>query len=263
MKFSSTNPMLSENSIVSHSDSVALSEGQVMTLEGTAKKSVMLIILCLITGFVMYGSLLSNIIENYQTSGSVSYGGCSGFVFVGMIIGLIAYLVGLFVPKIAKICAPIYAISEGIVLGAISAIAEVQFPGVALQALISTFAIATVMFVGFSYGFFKVTQKFRTFIVACGLGYMVFLLANLVFSFFDSGFAVLNVANQSVLSYGISIFAVCLASLFLLLDFDNIANLHGRASKDMEWVCGMGLLATLVWLYIELLKLFMKLQSRE
>ena len=79
----------------------------------------------------------------------------------------------------------------------------------------------------------------------------------------DNGIAVLNVENQSVISYGISIFAVCLGALFLLLDFDNIAQLHGRASKDMEWVCGMGLLATLVWLYIELLKLFMKLQSRE
>ena len=66
MKFSSTNPMLSENSIVSHSDSVAMSKGQIMTLEGTAKKSAMLILLCLITGFVMYGNLLESIIIKYK-----------------------------------------------------------------------------------------------------------------------------------------------------------------------------------------------------
>lgn len=263
MKFSSTNPMLSENSIVSHSDSVAMSKGQIMTLEGTAKKSAMLILLCLITGFVMYGNLLESIIENYQRSGSVSIAGSGVYIGVASIVGLIAYFVGLFVPKIAKICAPVYAIAEGIVLGAFSVIAEVKFPGVALQALMSTFAIAGVMFVGFSYGFFKVTQKLKSFVIACAIGYIVFLLANMILSLFGNGIAVLNVENQSVISYGISIFAVCLGALFLLLDFDNIAQLHGRASKDMEWVCGMGLLATLVWLYIELLKLFMKLQSRE
>lgn len=263
MKFSSTNPMLSESSIVSHSDSVAISEGQVMTLEGTAKKSAMLIVLCLITGFLMYGNLLDAIIENYRQTSSVSIAGCGTYIIGATIIGFVAYFAGLFIPKIAMVCAPIYSISEGVVLGALSAIVEVKFPGIALQALISTFAIAAVMFVGFSYGFFKVTQKLRTFVIACTIGYAIFLIVNMLFSIFSTGFSVLNVENQSMLSYGISIFAVCLASLFLLLDFDNIANLHGRASKEMEWVCGMGLLATLVWLYIELLKLFMKLQSRE
>ncbi len=249
MKFSSTNPMLNVDRIASNGAPTAETEfSGLMTLQGTAQKSIILIVLCLVSSVVSYT-------QNDFTQGAA--GTYSTGLFVGaMIVALIAYLVGIFATKFAFICSPIYAIAEGVCLGYISARADTYFPGAALSALLGTIAVFGVMFTGFSMGWFKVTQKFKTIVLAIAFGYLIFMLIELVLNLCGlRGVGYFNLGNHGFIVMAINALAIILASVFLLLDFDNIASLHGRVTKDYEWVCGMGLLATLIWLYLELLRM--------
>ena len=258
-KFESTNPLLNVGTIRNHdasaNGSVAQSSSSLMTLKGTAQKSLILLVLCMVTGFFMYQKILESILVN-QSMG-IGYVGILG----ASIFALVVYMVGLFVPKIAFICAPLYAISEGICLGAISAVADFQVPGVAMDALLGTTATFLVMFFGFSFGVFKVTQKFRAIVTTLCIGICVLYLLKLVVTLWsgsEHNFMAVN-STSPMISIGVSVFVLIVAACMLLLDFDNIAQLHGQVSKDYEWVCGMGLLATVVWIYIEILKLLLKL----
>lgn len=250
-KFESSNPLLNVERIERSSANVS-SEVGTMTLEGTAKKSAFLIALCAITA-AMSGAMV------YYSHNIALGTGMSVVVAIG---ALVAYLIAAFKPTTAFICAPIYALLEGALLGNISGIAELAYPGVVAYALIGTVATAGVMFVGFSYGIFKVTQKFRSIIMCMVAAFAITYVIQAVMMLFGySGFSVLSATNTSWLSFVISGVAIIVAACCLLLDFDNIAQLHGNASKHYEWVCGMGLLATLIWLYIELLKLAIKIKS--
>jgi|SRR5574344_82875 uncharacterized YccA/Bax inhibitor family protein len=257
-KFESTNPMLNVDRIRRYDSAVATkSETAMMTLAGTAQKSLILIALCIVSAGLMFSHIYNGVVDG--SINTLSYG-----LAMGALIGaLIFYFVGLFFVKTAFICAPLYAILEGVVLGNLSAIFEIQYPGIVFQATLATFSVTAVMFVGFSTGLFKVTAKFRSMIFAAGVAVFLTYIVDLLLSLFSgSGLSFLSVQNTSLLSIGISVIICIVAALFLLLDFDNIANLHGQVSKHYEWVCGMGLLATIVWLYVEILKLLAKLNNR-
>ncbi len=258
-KFESTNPLLNVERLEARGRAIGAEQsGQaLMTLKGTAQKSILLIVLCFITADLIFGHTMT------QLQASVAPG--MGYTVGAAIMGLIFYFAGLFVNRLAFIFAPLYAIAEGVFLGAISALFEMKYPGVVLNAVVGTIGVFLIMFVGFSMGIFKVTQKFRAIITTCVLGFFLLYLVNFVVSLFaGSGFDFMAVESSNpALSIGISVFAIIVASCTLLLDFDNIAQLHGEVPKSMEWVCGMGLLASLVWLYVELLKLLAKLQSND
>lgn len=257
-KFESTNPLLNVDRIRNSSRRVSSSSTNtgVMTLHGTAQKSVILLVLCAVTALLSYNIFLDKILTQSASIASLAL-----VLPVAGIIAFIAYLIGVSKPGIAFICAPVYAITEGLFLGLFSVGFELKFPGVVISALLGTISIFIVMFTGFSSGLFKVTQKFRTIVIASVIGFFVLYLLNLVVALFTgSGFDFMAINSSTPwLSIGISALAVIVGACLLLLDFDNIAQLHSRVSKDMEWVCGMGLLATLVWIYIELVKLFAKL----
>ncbi len=234
--------------------------GQLMTLEGTAKKAVMLIALCLITGFVMFFKGQAMVAD--MMTGAASGGSLTGIIAVAAITGIVLGLVGTFMPKTARFVAPVYSIAEGIFLGGITAFFDAKYPGVGFSALSATVITALAMFIAFSTGLISATPFFKKFVIMAGIAIALTYIVNLIMILFGgTGIETIHAENHSILSYAIQAVFCVVASLFLILDFDNIANSHGRVGKEYEMAFAMGLLMTLVWMYLEFLKLIVKFQS--
>ncbi len=252
-KFASTNPVLSR---VQKDSSLAMpSSSGVMTVSGTALKTLSLLVLCVIPAAICY----FNSLNSYQTAGDLgSYG---AICTVAMLLGCAFSLVATFVPKTAFITGPLYSVCEGAFLGIISAVFEVRYPGVVFSAVLATFTTCGVMYTAYATGFIRATPFFKKFVMLASVAIFITYIINLCMTFFGSGIGVLEVENHSFLSYAVSFFICAIACFNLILDFDNIENLAGRADKRYEWVSAVGLMVTVVWMYIEILKLLAKIQS--
>ncbi|MGN1392937.1 MAG: Bax inhibitor-1/YccA family protein [Succinivibrionaceae bacterium] len=249
-KFESTNPVLNVDRITNSNDiSVSRESTGVMTLQGTAQKSLILFGICAVVGFICASLVVSS--QNQLLGGVGS--------FVAGILGFMCVIVSSFKSNLARFLAPTYAVCEGVFLGNLTGMVELYYPGVAIYALIATVVITGVMFTGFTLGIFKVTAKFRSFVIGCVFAICIVYLINIVMHLFGSGMGFLDATNTSLLSFVVSGVICFVAAISLLLDFDNIAQLHGNVSKDYEWVCSLGLLVTVVWLYIELLRIGVKI----
>ena len=157
--------------------------------------------------------------------------------------------------------APIYALLEGLALGAISAVFEVRFPGIAIEAVSLTFGTMLVLLMAYKSGMIRVTQKFRLGVVAATGAIMLFYILEMVLGFFHVQFATIN--GSGPIGIGISLVIVAVAALNLVLDFDFIeTGARMGAPKYMEWYSAFGLMVTLVWLYLEILRLLSKFRSR-
>lgn len=179
----------------------------------------------------------------------------------GAIGGLIFALITSFKPVWAPYTAPIYALLEGLMLGGLSAMMNSYYPGIVVQAVGLTFATLFAMLFAYKSGIIKVTQKFKAGVVAATGGIFIFYMLNWILSMFGFGLNIAN--NSSLLSIGISLFVVVIAALNLVLDFDFIEKgAKSGAPKYMEWYGAFGLMVTLVWLYVELLRLLSKLANR-
>lgn len=254
-KFSTTNPLLSSSRIAGIEQAemqngvASRDASDVMTLKGTSRKTFFLVLLTVITAFFTISSI------DFAVSMS------SSSVFVALILGLIAFLAMSFKVALSPVLAPIYAICEGYALGYISAFAEMKFPGIAAQAGLITIVDAAVMFFCFSFGIIRVTEKFKAIVITAGIALAMFYLVRMFMGLFDAVPAFM--AFGGGFSIAINVFAVVISSLFLLLDFSNIASAHGRVSKSYEWYFGASVLSTLVWMYIEILRLLLQLANRE
>ena len=156
-----------------------------------------------------------------------------------------------------------YALLEGLALGGISRIFEEQYPGIASQAIFLTFGILAALLLAYKTGLIKPTENFKLGVFAATGGIFIMYLISFIMSFFGSGMSILNPNNASMLSIGFSLFVVVIASLNLVLDFDFIEEGADKgAPKYMEWYGAFGLLVTLIWLYLEILRLLAKLYSR-
>ena len=156
----------------------------------------------------------------------------------------------------------IFAIFEGLFIGGLSAIFEVMYPGIVIQAVSCTFVTFMVCFGLYKYGIVKVNDRFRSVVVAATLAIATYYLISWLLSLFTS-FEPIHYGN-SMISIGISVFVIVIAALNLFLDFDQIERgAAQRLPKYMEWYGAMGLMITLVWLYIEFLRLLSKLSSRD
>lgn len=187
-------------------------------------------------------------------------------MIVGMIGGLIAALVIAFKPLWSGFLSPLYALLEGLFIGGISAILNNAFaekyPGLIMQAVGLTFGVAIAMFLLYNFRVIKATQKFKSIIITATLGIGIFYLLTLVLRLF--GVNVGFMYDSSMLSIGISLFVVGIAALNLILDFDMIEQgAENGAPKVMEWYGAFGLMVTLVWLYLEILRLLSKLASNK
>ena len=221
-----------------------------MTLEGTTTKSLLLIGLVVFSASFTWTQVL---------------GGNVGIVVpamvVGLLGGLVVALVTVFKPRVSPYTAPLYAVLEGLALGAISALYQARFKGLPVQAVALTAMVFVAMMVLYRTGLVRATERFRTGVIAATLGIMLVYVLTIVLSLF--GVRVPYIHDNGMVGIGFSLFVVGIASLNLILDFDLIERgVQERAAKYMEWYGAFALLVTLVWLYLEMLRLLAKLQSR-
>jgi uncharacterized YccA/Bax inhibitor family protein len=184
-----------------------------------------------------------------------------GWIFVAAIVGFICAIVPAFKPQLARFLAPVYAIAQGVFVGAISHAYNIEYDGIVVQAIGATLAVFGVMLVLYRTGVIKVTDKFRRVVLGAMLGLLAFYLVSFLFSIF--GGTVSFFESGSLLGIGISVFAAGLAALNLAIDFDFIERGEREGlPKAMEWYAALGLMVTLVWLYLEMLRLLAHLRDR-
>jgi uncharacterized YccA/Bax inhibitor family protein len=226
--------------------------GDTMTLQGTVNKTGVLLICAVATAAWTW-----NLFLHSHSPQSVM-----PLAILGGIGGLIVAMVTIFKKEWAGITAPIYALLEGLVLGSISAILELRFPGIAIQAVSLTFGTLVVLLLAYRSGIIAVTEKFRLGVIAATGGIALFYIVQIVLGFFGIHFTAIN--GSGAIGIGFSIFVVIIAALNLVLDFDFIeTGVRVGAPKYMEWYGAFGLMVTLIWLYFEILRLLSKLRSRE
>jgi uncharacterized YccA/Bax inhibitor family protein len=232
--------------------------GEQMTVSGTVNKTGILVILCVLTAAWTWNRFFGAL----QTSPEEAMGTVALPAMVGGIGGFIVAMVTIFKKQWAGITAPLYALLEGLVLGAISALLEFKFHGIAIQAVGLTLGVLVAMLLAYRSGLIKVTDKLRLGIVAATGGIAVFYLLQFILGFFGVHFTSINGATP--IGIGFSILVVIIAALNLVLDFDLIENgARYGAPKYMEWYGAFALMITLVWLYFEILRLLSKLRSRQ
>jgi uncharacterized YccA/Bax inhibitor family protein len=221
-----------------------------MTLEGTAVKSLLLIGIIVATGFYAGITTLNN-----PASGMF-------LMIVGLIGGLVSALVLIFGSnERAPILAPIYAAFEGLFLGPITILYESMYDGIAMNAVSLTLGIAVVMGLLHSTRIIKITEGFKKALGAAIAGIFLVYMVNLVMMMFGASISILH--SASPLGIGLSVVIIAIASFSLLMDYDFIEKgVRSGAPKHMEWYAAFGLVVTLVWLYLELLRLLSKLQRR-
>jgi uncharacterized YccA/Bax inhibitor family protein len=181
--------------------------------------------------------------------------------FVGIVIGFVAVIVAMRKPALAKFLGPVYAIGYGFAVGAISKGYETFYNGIVLQAVLATASVFAVMLVLYRTRIIKVTDKFRRAVIFATLGVMVLYLGSFIFSLFGGSLPFLNGDNMAM-SIAFSVFVCGLAAMNLALDFDFIERATNAAMpKEYEWVAALGLVVTLVWLYLEILRLLSYLRN--
>jgi uncharacterized YccA/Bax inhibitor family protein len=182
-------------------------------------------------------------------------------MLAGVIGGFLCAMVTVFKKEWSAVTAPLYALLEGLALGGISAVVDLRYPGIAIQAVGLTFGTLFVLLLVYSSGVIKVTNKFRIGIVAATGGIALFYLVQMLLGFFGVHFAAIN--GSGAIGIGFSLIVVAVAALNLVLDFDFIERgVECGAPKYMEWYGAFGIMVTLVWLYLEILRLLAKLSRR-
>ncbi|MGY8649392.1 MAG: Bax inhibitor-1/YccA family protein [Verrucomicrobiia bacterium] len=250
----SGNPVLNDRTFARHVD---LTGEDRMTLMGTVHKTAFLLILLVATASATWKMVMTVNAEGQL----VAAPGLYGYMIGGAIGGLIFALITAFKPKWAPVTAPIYAALQGLFIGAISAFAESRFPGIVLQAVGLTFGTLFALLGAYRSGLIKATENFKLGVCAATGGIMLIYMATFILGMF--GVQIPFIHGSGLFGIGFSAFVVVIAALNLVLDFDFIENgADNGAPKYMEWVGAFGLMVTLVWLYIEILHLLMKLRSR-
>lgn len=241
MRFKSSNPAFGKSVF----EKVSADYGSdVMTVNGAVQKTL-----------ILAGLVLATAVWSF-------YNPASWTLMVGAIGGFILAMVTIFSPKNAPITAPLYALFEGLFLGAISAVMAANYGGIVFQAVTSTIGVLFLMLFLYRSGMVQVNQKFRTGMIAAIGGVFFMYLINFIMSFFGAAFYTWG--DTSLMAIGINLVVVGIAAFSLLLDFDDINRAAAmRAPKYMEWYGAFGLMVTLIWLYLEILKLLSRLSSND
>ena len=253
----SGNPVLKDTTFLDlGSGTIVSGDAGAMTLNGTVNKTALLLVITLV------GAMFS-----WSQAATALASGEAGLLMPlalgGAIGGFIVALVTIFKKTWAPVTAPLYAGLEGLFLGAISAIFELRYPGIVMQAVGLTFGTLAALLLAYRSGLIKATENFKLGVVAATGGIALLYLVNIgmrLFGFEGMGF----IHEGSTIGILFSVGVVIVAALNLVLDFDFIENgVEQQAPKYMEWYAAFSLLVTLVWLYLEILRLLSKLQSRD
>ena len=251
----SGNPALKDNTFLDlGSGTLVTGDAGAMSLNGTVNKTALLLVITLV-GAMFSWSQAATALASGDTGMLMPY------ALGGAIGGFIVALVTIFKKQWSPITAPLYAGLEGLFLGAVSAIFEMRFPGIVMQAVGLTFGTLGALLMAYRSGLIKATENFKLGVVAATGGIALVYLATIVLGFF--GVSIPLIHESGLVGIGFSLFVVVIAALNLVLDFDFIeTGVEQGAPKYMEWYGAFGLMVTLVWLYIEFLRLLSKLQSR-
>ena len=250
----SGNPALNSNTFldIGSGQLVSQAPGEVMTLNGTVNK----------TGFMLL-LLVATAAYTWSLFTPENPGVVMPWLLVGGIGGFIVAMVTVFKKTWAPVTAPLYAALEGLFIGGVSAMFEARFPGIVMQAVMLTMGVLASLLMAYKSGLIKATENFKLGVVAATGGIFVLYLVNMglrLFGFEGFGF----IHESSAMGIAFSVFVVIVAALNLVLDFDFIeSGAEAGAPKYMEWYGAFGLVVTLVWLYLEILRLLAKLQSRD
>lgn len=247
----SGNPALSEKSFKDIGRSTNYADA--MSVRGTLNKFGFMLVMLMGTAFYSW--------KEYQLGGNVT-----PLLWTGLIGGFVTALVIMFKKEWAPYLAPAYALFEGLFLGAVSAYYNAAFaekaPGIVMNAVGLTFGTAIAMYFLYSFKIIKVTEKFRSVLIMATAGIAIFYLITIVLGLFGVHMAFLH--EGSMMGIGFSLVVVTIAALNLLLDFDMIEQGSAAgAPKFMEWYGAFGLMVTIVWLYLEILRLLSKLSDRK
>lgn len=256
MNFNSKNPFLNSKRFSSNAEpgtevhqAQIIDYNQEMTVSGTINKTAILFLILCGAAMVTWWMAFNQLNPMLPTIG-------------GAIIGFILVIISAFKPQASPYLAPAYALFEGLFIGGISAIFELKFPGIVINAVGATLVTFLVCLGLYKFKIVKVTEQFKSVVVAATLAIATYYLISWVVSMFTSWQPVHY--GNSMMSIGISVFVIIIAALNLFLDFDLIEKgARERMPKFMEWYGAMGLMITLVWLYIEFLRLLSKLSSKD
>lgn len=247
-----SNPVLNEGTFERWQAPGLSSSSSVMTVSGTVNKAMLLIGLTAGVGLLTFGYVSNNAPQMVMP---LLVGGAIG--------GLICSLMVIFWTASAPVTAPLYALCEGAFLGTATALFEQRFPGIGVQAIAATVGVAASMLLAYKVGLIRATATFRAGIIAATGGIGLIYLLSIVLRFFGWD-AMSFVHDASLLGIGFTAFCVVIAALNLILDFDFIDSAASHnLPKSYEWLGAHGLNVTLVWLYLEILRLLSKIQSRD
>lgn len=250
MSIRSANPALNEKIF----ETDRSYSGEPMTLSGTVNKTG-LMLLILIAAAVFVWRKFFAAVEAKEAFNVMIY------VYGGLIAGLVFAIITMFKKEWAAFTAPLYALAEGVALGGLSAMFEMMYPGIVIQAVALTFGTLFCLLLAYTSGFIKATENFKLGIVAATGAIFVVYLVSFVLRMF--GINMPYIHGSGTIGIIFSLVVVVIAALNLVLDFDFIEKgVEKGAPKYMEWYGAFGLMVTLVWLYIEILHLLAKLQSR-
>jgi uncharacterized YccA/Bax inhibitor family protein len=223
--------------------------GPTMTIAGTVNKAGILMLCVLATAIWTW--------NDYFTNGAAAVG---GYIALGAFGGFIVAMVTTFKKEWSPITAPIYALLEGLFLGALSAMFEMRFPGIAIESVALTFGTCLCMLLAYRSGLIRPTQKFVMGIVAATGGIAIVYFASMLLGFFHV--QVPGIFGSGPIGVLFSLAVVIVAALNLILDFSVIEEgAYRGAPKYMEWYSAFGLMVTLVWLYLEIIRLLSKLRD--
>ncbi|PJK00869.1 hypothetical protein CO641_02560 [Lysobacteraceae bacterium NML91-0213] len=251
----SANPALKESTFLDlGSGTVVSRDGETMSINGTVNKTAFLLVLTVLTAAFAWTQAIGADGQPAPGFGVYAWGGAIG--------GFVIAMVTIFKKTWAPVTAPLYALVEGFFLGAISALFNAYYEGIVMQAVLLTFGTLFAMLFAYRSGLVRATENFRLGVVAATGGIALVYLATIVLGFF--GIRIPMIHESGIVGIGFSLFVVVIAALNLVLDFDFIeSGAEQGAPKYMEWYGAFGLMVTLVWLYVEFLRLLAKLQGRD
>ena len=238
----SGNPALNKKTF----ENLTNTNGGVMTLDGAVNKTAISLLLLMCAAYYTY------------SNGDLS------LIWPGFIGGFIVAMITIFKKEWSPVTVPVYAVLEGLALGGISSVYAHEYTGIVQQAIFLTFGIFATLLFAYKTKVIKPTENFKLGVFAATGGIAIVYLASFIMSMFGSGMSIMSPDNSSLMSIGFSLFVVVIASLNLVMDFDFIEEAaESGAPKYMEWYGAFGLLVTLVWLYLEILRLLAKLSGRD
>lgn len=241
-----SNPVFNENVV----EQTRILEGEPMTINGAVNKTFILLALLIVSACYTWFLAFSGYTDKAQM-----------LTIGGGIVGMVLAFVVIFTRKAMHVLTPLYAVCEGFFIGGISAVYAAAYAGIVMQAVFATFAVLASMLILYRSGAIRCTDKFRAVIFTATLSVAIVYLIQIIASLFGRGIP--QIFTSSPIGIGFSVVVVLIAAFNLIVDFDFIERgSQGLLSKKYEWYGAFGLMVSLVWLYLEILRLLAKLSDR-